>query len=63
MLFKLFLSLLSFVAYYRSRGLTLADGMSEIYKEYGITTLKRLSLLPFSGVDGAEQIKEIMAVP
>ena len=47
-------------AYYRSRGLTLADGIEEIYKEYGYYAEKTLSVT-LSGVDGAEQIKEIMA--
>lgn len=47
-------------AYYRSRGLTLADGIEEIYKEYGYYAEKTISVtLP--GVDGAEQIKAIMA--
>ena len=47
-------------AYYRSRGLTLADGIEEIYKEYGYFAEKTISLT-LSGVDGAEQIKSIMA--
>ena len=47
-------------AYYRSRGLTLADGIEEIYKEYGYFAEKTISVT-LSGVDGAEQIKEIMA--
>ena len=47
-------------AYYRSRGLTLADGIEEIYKEYGYYAEKTLSVT-LSGVDGAEQIKAIMA--
>lgn len=48
------------VAYYRSRGLTLADGIEEIYKEYGYYAEKTISVT-LSGVDGAEQIKAIMA--
>ncbi|MBW5150121.1 phospho-sugar mutase [Streptococcus pneumoniae] len=49
-------------AYYRSRGLTLADGIEEIYKEYGYYAEKTISVtLSGSGVDGAEQIKAIMA--
>ena len=46
--------------YYRSRGLTLADGIEEIYK--GVRLLRRKNYLcyPF-WVDGAEQIKAIMA--
>ena len=47
-------------AYYRSRGLTLADGIEEIYKKYGYYAEKTISVT-LSGVDGAEQIKAIMA--
>lgn len=47
-------------AYYRSRGLTLANGIEEIYKEYGYYAEKTISVT-LSGVDGAEQIKAIMA--
>ena len=47
-------------AYYRSRGLTLADGIEEIYKEYGYFAEKTISVT-LSGIDGAEQIKAIMA--
>ena len=47
-------------AYYRSRGLTLADGIEEIYKECGYYAEKTISVT-LSGVDGAEQIKAIMA--
>lgn len=47
-------------AYYRSRGLTLADGIEEIYKEYGYYAEKTISVT-LSGVDGTEQIKAIMA--
>ncbi|MEN2094138.1 phospho-sugar mutase [Streptococcus pneumoniae] len=47
-------------AYYRSRGFTLADGIEEIYKEYGYYAEKTISVT-LSGVDGAEQIKAIMA--
>lgn len=47
-------------AYYRSRGLTLADGLDEIYQEYGYFAEKTISLT-LSGVDGAAQIKAIMA--
>lgn len=39
-------------AYYRSRGLTLADGIDEIYKEYGYFSEKTISVT-LSGVDGA----------
>ena len=47
-------------AYYRSRGLTLADGIDEIFKEYGYFAEKTISVT-LSGKDGAEQIKAIMA--
>ncbi|HGD4408066.1 TPA: phospho-sugar mutase [Streptococcus agalactiae] len=46
-------------AYYRSRGLTLADGIDEIYKEYGYFAEKTISVT-LSGVDGAAVIKKIM---
>ncbi|MGV3009814.1 phospho-sugar mutase [Streptococcus thoraltensis] len=47
-------------AYYRSRGLTLADGIDEIFKEYGYFAEKTISVT-LSGKDGAEQIKAIMS--
>ncbi|HEN9288165.1 TPA: phospho-sugar mutase [Streptococcus agalactiae] len=46
-------------AYYRSRGLTLADGIDEIYKEYGYFAEKTISVT-LSGVNGAAEIKKIM---
>ncbi|HFV0785608.1 TPA: phospho-sugar mutase [Streptococcus agalactiae] len=46
-------------AHYRSRGLTLADGIDEIYKEYGYFAEKTISVT-LSGVDGAAEIKKIM---
>ncbi len=46
-------------AYYRSRGMTLADGIEEIYKEYGYYAEKTISVT-LSGVDGAAQSKAIM---
>lgn len=46
-------------AYYRSRGMTLADGIDEIFQEYGYFAEKTISLT-LSGKDGAEQIKAIM---
>ncbi|KXT78762.1 Phosphoglucomutase [Streptococcus sp. DD13] len=46
-------------AYYRSRGMTLADGIDEIYREYGYFAEKTISVT-LSGVDGAAQIKAIM---
>lgn len=45
--------------YYRSRGLTLADGLDEIYKEYGYFAEKTISVT-LSGVDGQAQIQHIM---
>ena len=47
-------------AYYRSRDMTLADGIDEIFKEYGYFAEKTISVT-LSGKDGAEQIKAIMA--
>ena len=38
-------------AYYRSRGMTLADGIEEIYKQYGYFAEKTISVT-LSGVDG-----------
>lgn len=46
-------------AYYRSRGMTLADGLEEIYREYGYYYDKPISLT-LAGIDGATQIKAIM---
>ncbi|MDS7999040.1 phospho-sugar mutase, partial [Streptococcus pneumoniae] len=46
-------------AYYRSRSLTLADGIDEIFKEYGYFAEKTISVT-LSGVDGAAEIKKIM---
>ena len=45
-------------AYYRSRGMTLADGIEEIYKQYGYFAEKTISVT-LSGVDGAAEIKKI----
>ena len=47
-------------AYYRSRGLTLADDIEEIYKAYGHYAERPIPVT-LSGIDGAEQIKAIMA--
>lgn len=54
------LILAEIAAYYRSRGMTLADGIEEIFSEYGYFAEKTLSIT-LSGKDGAEQIKAIMA--
>ncbi len=45
-------------AYYRSRGMTLADGIEEIYK-HGYF-IEKPSLLPFQVWAGAAEIKKIM---
>ena len=45
--------------FYRSRGLTLADGIEEIYKEYGYFAEKTLSVT-LSGVNGVAEIQKIM---
>jgi len=45
--------------HYRSRGMTLADGIEEIYKQYGYFAEKTISVT-LSGVDGAAEIKKIM---
>ncbi|TWT12336.1 phospho-sugar mutase [Streptococcus sp. sy004] len=47
-------------AYYRSKGLTLADGIEQIYQKYGYFAEKTISI-ELSGVDGSAQIKSIMA--
>ncbi len=52
---KLFLSFLFYCL--PVRGLTLADGIEEIYKNTA-TMLKKTISVTLSGVDGAEQIKE-----
>lgn len=46
-------------AYYRSRGMTLADGLDEIYREYGYYYDKPVSIT-MTGIDGAAEIKAIM---
>ena len=46
-------------AYYRSRGMTLADGLDEIYREYGYYFDKPISIT-MSGIDGAAEIQAIM---
>ena len=56
---KPFLSLLN-SAYYRSRGLTLADGIEEIYKEYGYYAEKTISVT-FQVLMVQNKSKEIMA--
>jgi Phosphomannomutase len=46
-------------AYYKSLGKTLYDGIQDIYKEYGYYMEKTISLT-LEGINGGEQIKEIM---
>lgn len=46
-------------AYYRSQGLTLADGIDRIFTEYGYYAEKTISIT-LSGVDGKAEIKKIM---
>ncbi|MGT2964415.1 phospho-sugar mutase [Streptococcus acidominimus] len=46
-------------AYYRSKGLTLADGIDQIFAEYGYYAEKTISVT-LSGVDGKAEIKKIM---
>ncbi|WP_165090102.1 phospho-sugar mutase [Neisseria yangbaofengii] len=46
-------------AYYRSRGMTLADGLDEIYREYGYYFDKPVSIT-MTGIDGAAEIQAIM---
>ncbi|MER0122655.1 phospho-sugar mutase [Streptococcus sp. ZJ100] len=46
-------------AYYRSKGLTLADGIDQIFEEYGYYAEKTISVT-LSGVDGKAEIKKIM---
>ncbi|MBF0786393.1 MULTISPECIES: phospho-sugar mutase [unclassified Streptococcus] len=46
-------------AYYRSKGLTLADGIDQIFTEYGYYAEKTISVT-LSGVDGKAEIKKIM---
>ncbi|GFI61330.1 phosphoglucomutase [Clostridiales bacterium] len=47
-------------AYYKNRGMTLYDGMNELYEKYGVykESVKSVTL---KGIDGAEQIQKIMA--
>lgn len=46
-------------AYYRSQGLTLADGLNQIFDQYGYYAEKTISVT-LSGVDGQAEIKKIM---
>lgn len=46
-------------AYYKGRGMSLFDGLSEIYKKYGYC-LEDLKSVTLKGMDGSEKIKSIM---
>ena len=46
-------------AYYKNRGMTLYDGLMELYKKYGFYKEGVKSVI-LKGVDGAEQIQKIM---
>lgn len=46
-------------AYYKGRGMSLYDGLSEIYKKYGYC-LEDLRSITFKGMDGSKKIKSIM---
>lgn len=47
-------------AWYKLRGMTLYDGLLEIYKKYG-TYRERLMQISLEGIEGSERIKRIMA--
>ena len=46
-------------ALYKSKGLTLADGIEELYKKYGYFG-DRVKSITLEGIDGLEKIKKIM---
>ena len=48
-------------AWYKLRGMTLYDGLLEIYKKYG-TYRERLMQISLEGIEGSERIKRIMAM-
>ncbi len=47
-------------AYYKNRGMTLHDGLDELYEKYGFYK-EGVKSVTLKGIDGAEQIKMIMA--
>lgn len=47
-------------AYYKNRGMTLHDGLEELYKKYGFYK-EGVKSVTLKGIDGAEQIQKIMA--
>ncbi|MBR5827202.1 MAG: phospho-sugar mutase, partial [Clostridia bacterium] len=46
-------------AWYKNRGMTLVDGLNEIYAEYGYY-LDHLDSFTLKGKDGAEKIQQLM---
>lgn len=46
-------------AYYRSRNMTLYDGLQELFKKYGYFAEKTIALT-FDGVEGAKEIEDLM---
>lgn len=46
-------------AFYKSRGLTLADGIEELYEKYGYFG-DRVKSITLTGIDGLEKIRKIM---
>ncbi|MEA4971585.1 MAG: phospho-sugar mutase [Candidatus Metalachnospira sp.] len=46
-------------AYYKNRGMTLFDGLMELYEKYGFYK-EGVKSLTLKGVDGAEQIQKVM---
>ncbi|MCD8035835.1 MAG: phospho-sugar mutase, partial [Clostridiales bacterium] len=47
-------------AYYKNRGMTLYDGLNELYEKYGYYK-EGVKSVTLKGIDGAEQIQKIMA--
>ena len=50
-------------AYYRSRGMTLADGIEEIYKQYGYFAEKTISVTPVSYTHLDVYKRQVRALP
>ena len=47
-------------AYYKSKGMSLYDGLMKIYSKYGYY-MEELKSITLKGIDGMEQIKNIMS--
>ena len=47
-------------AYYKSKGMSLYDGLMDIYSKYGYY-MEELKFITLKGIDGMEQIKNIMS--